>query len=486
MELSRSASNGTQQMTLFFEQLERREVLSAFTLHSNPGADHTIYLDFDGHVTEGTAWNNVPCQCLDQIITPPYSIDADPDFSETELANIETMWARSAEDFWPFDVNVTTQEPGTDRLSNSGGGDTTWGQRIVIGGSSSDWSGSSAGGLSFLGSFDWDSDTPAFVFENNFSGGLGIKGIAEAATHETGHTLGLGHDGTSVASLYVGHGNGETGWVPIMGNSALRQLTQWSQGEYPDANNQQDDLAVITTTNGFGYRVDSEGIIGQRDDVDVFEVVSTGVISLQIDPASVGPNLDILANLYNAQGVLISSSNPVDTLDATINWSGSGTFYLEIDGTGKPANGSDYGYSDYGSLGQYFISGTPTPVFIPPENPQIAWAIADFAAAEGGNNAVTPFTFTVTRTGDADYAATLEWTMVLDGTANAGDFVSVASGSVEFAAGQMTATITIFVAGDKKKEANETFHVVLTNASLGSFADDTALGTIINDDGGGQ
>ena len=29
-----------------------------FKLHSNPSAGHTIYIDFDGHVTVGTTWNS--------------------------------------------------------------------------------------------------------------------------------------------------------------------------------------------------------------------------------------------------------------------------------------------------------------------------------------------------------------------------------------------------------------------------------------------
>ena len=44
-----------------------------------------------------------------------------------------------------------------------------------------------------------------------------------------------------------------------MGDSRDRALTQWSRGEYPDANNTEDDLWIITTTNGFGYRTDDHG-----------------------------------------------------------------------------------------------------------------------------------------------------------------------------------------------------------------------------------
>jgi hypothetical protein len=34
------------------------DLSETFSLHSRPGADHVIYLDFDGHVTSGTAWND--------------------------------------------------------------------------------------------------------------------------------------------------------------------------------------------------------------------------------------------------------------------------------------------------------------------------------------------------------------------------------------------------------------------------------------------
>ena len=55
----RGTKNSTTQQ-LAFEPLELRDcpalVVPAFS--SLPGANHTIYLDFDGHITENTAWNS--------------------------------------------------------------------------------------------------------------------------------------------------------------------------------------------------------------------------------------------------------------------------------------------------------------------------------------------------------------------------------------------------------------------------------------------
>ena len=331
-----------------------------FLLHSNPGASKVIYMDFDGHVDD-----------------PAYSIDGnDSSFSDAELAEIQRAWEQASEDFLPFDVDVTTEDPGVAALQKTGAGDQYYGVRVVI----SQFDGSS-GGWAYLWSFSWNYDQPAYVDTNGV--GTGYKNVAEVVSHEAGHTLGLYHDGfddgITVSAYYAGHGSGETGWAPIMGAGYYRSLVQWSRGEYAGADQTEDDLAIITTFNGFGYRSDDhsnamasadplamldlttvsdEGIIERTADVDffVFET-GAGTIELDIDNFYRSPNLDILAQLYDVDGNLVASDNPTDQLDAYLNVNViGGTYFLSIEGIGKgdPATG----YSDYGSLGYYSISGT--------------------------------------------------------------------------------------------------------------------------------
>src|SRR5436190_1350609 len=214
---------------LRLELLEPRCCLALLVpaFSSLPGANHTIYLDFDGHVTQNTAWNKNWSN--PKITSPAYDIDGNANsFSSTELANIESAWKRVAEDYIPFQVNVTTVDPGVEALRRYGAGDTKWGVRVVI---TSDTEGTGAGGIGYVGSFTWSSDTPVFVYTK------GEKSIAEAASHEAGHSLGLAHDGTNRDEYYAGHGSGDASWAPLMGVGYYKNVTTWSRGEYKNASN---------------------------------------------------------------------------------------------------------------------------------------------------------------------------------------------------------------------------------------------------------
>src|SRR4030095_5463619 len=50
----------------------------------------------------------------------------------------------------------------------------------------------------------------------------------------------------SGTQYFAGQGSGNVSWAPIMGVGYYNNVTQWSKGEYPDANQTQDDVAIIT------------------------------------------------------------------------------------------------------------------------------------------------------------------------------------------------------------------------------------------------
>lgn len=375
-----------------------------FKLHSRPGSHRTLYLDFDGHTLTGTVWNDSYASG-GPIQAPPFDLDGNPAFNNTELLRIQSIWKRVAEDYAPFDVDVTTELVDEAVLTRSSLADIDYGVRVLISPLSS-YVGN-YGGIAYVGVFDQQGDyyKPALVFPERL--GQSEKAIAEAASHEAGHTLGLNHDGTTAGvGYYTGNGFGETGWAPIMGAGYYQNVTQWSKGEYALADNKQDDLVVIqghgllpvpddhgnsaatATYLPSGSTLAATGVIGLNGDRDVFAfVVGTGPVALQVSPAATGPNLDLLIELYDSAGVLLATNNPPAELAARLSLSlVAGTYFLHVRGTGF-GDPLVAGYTAYASLGQYLVTGT----VVDPSGHVAPVAVADANVVSGSVPLVVNF-----------------------------------------------------------------------------------------------
>jgi hypothetical protein len=240
--------------------------------------------------------------------------------------------------------------------------------------------------VAYTGSFTWGDNTPCWVFTTAL--GNNVKKIAEAGSHEAGHTLGLRHQATynatcgKISDYNTGTGTGEIGWAPIMGMGYDRNFTTWHLG--PNSVNcttMQSDLSVITrpNANGVTYRTDDytdsflgattapvtnkqfavSGVIAQSEDKDMFQfqVTKPGRLKLTAVPYSVGTNnsgsdLDLQVQLFNADKIQVGSYNPAPLLSSIVDTAlTTGTYYLLVDGKGNQFA------SEYGSLGSYALEG---------------------------------------------------------------------------------------------------------------------------------
>ena len=212
-----------------------------------------------------------------------------------------------------------------------------------------------------------------------------------------------------------------------MGVGYDKNVTSWDNGTYFGSNNGAatanygrgpNDMAVITTFNGFGYQLDqvgsapssaaaltvAGGVVSQFGRIETsldsdfysFQLQASGNVNLKFDPycyrayvdrdglwggsnllytapvsdgnsgtayADSGSNLDLAVGLYSSSGSLLGSFNGAG-LATTLAWSNlaAGTYYVKLDGVGvgNPTTSPANGYNDYGSVGNYLITGTIT------------------------------------------------------------------------------------------------------------------------------
>lgn len=351
-----------------------------FFLHSRPTSTHKLFIDFDGSTVSGTAWN---ASGLPNGFYPGYSLDGDPaTFTAAEQEDIQKIWQRVAEDYAPFDVDVTTEDPGAAAIDRTNGGDQNFGTRALV---SHNTTASAAvcnnncGGIAYLGVFDeigadHNYYQPAWVFGHLL--GNNNKSIGEAVSHEVGHNFGLNHDGrTSPAEgYYYGHDM----WAPIMGVGYNRPVVQWSKGEYASANNTENDLNIIaaggapviadeagSTVGAAAAGLLAKAYITSAADKDTFSLgTCNGAVTVNATGAPPSQNLDIQLELLDSAGTTVATDNPtsafvsadsVTGLNASVSVGvGAGSYYARVDGVGNGT--ASTGYTDYGSIGGYTLS----------------------------------------------------------------------------------------------------------------------------------
>lgn len=322
-------------------------------LQSLPGAIGVIYLDFDGETGPFPGWG-----------------DFNAVQSNANNTQIFDVWRMVCEDFQGFNLNITTDRKVFD---NAPVGRR---QQVII--TPTTTAAPGAGGVANLNSYNWSPSRPCWAFITTG------KSAAEVISHEIGHTLGLRHDGRTspLEEYYGGHGDGSVGWAPIMGVGYSEPLTQWSKGEYLNADETQDDLAVIVgNNNDVDYRIDDngatlatakyleiqsnnsvigEGIIETSGDTDAFRFTTIGgLATLNANTVALNPNLDIFAEIVNATTLAVIASNNPDTgINATVTFNlAAGDYLLRVRGTGRGVPLGD-GYTNYGCIGSYTLSGS--------------------------------------------------------------------------------------------------------------------------------
>ena len=346
----------------------------AFNLSSRPGASKTMYLDFTGYaLPAGTLWEQWETGAWD---FDPYDTDGDPStFSDQERREIIEQWVQIVEDFAAWDLNITTADPGSDALLRASELDQNYGIRNIMT-QQPEGFGPAFGGIAPVGVFGGvvqdTLDVHSYIC---FSVNKGSLNGSMTASHEAGHTLGLLHDGLDDLTYHPGSiDDGSSSWGPIMGAPFGRNISQWSDGDYPNATNFQDDLLIFTQApNNLPLLADDhagifssatplpggqtgEGTIAPSD-LDIFRVEAPcGVDALSLNVSGEGPNLDARVTVTRqSDGAVVADLDPNGTpaINATLSLA-PGVYFFTVRPSFEPV--TDGPISDYGSIGQYEIT----------------------------------------------------------------------------------------------------------------------------------
>lgn len=514
---------------------------------SKPGAPFTIFLDFDGATIENTEWNRSYQEDVFELSANAAA--SDPDY-------VYQVWARVAEDYAPFDVNVTTTDPGPDALYRTSEDDGEYGMTAVVTDTTDIAPAEDASGRAWLGGFGNEFLSPAMIFAP-IARDSNPPDVGNIVSHEIGHTLNLAHDGIGDDEYYGDTPAEPTSlWGPIMGAPWSAPLSQWSPGDYADATNPgQDDLAEITadtTLRTFAvfdgdtlwvdvyctdatdpnnpqpgdsaykpagpendpcaavgdeltlefyyagrttYAADDHGdvldeataldnasgeftaagVIGQSGERDVFSFLTGGgPVTVSAEGATVGANLDLRLELIDAAGELVAEANPeaatdlgsppddrtASGLDAQIETElETGLYYVRVSGAGQgdpgantPSNGS--GYTEYGSLGNYTVTGTaaafeaaPITIISPEDGDEVQPSPVEITgSAEPGSTVTLTLGDDVVGEGTTDDEGT--WSIVLTADLPYGESTITAQQTVGTIEVPETASVTLVVPVD--------------------------------------
>jgi hypothetical protein len=142
--------------------------------------------------------------------------------------------------------------------------------------------------------------------------------------------------------------------------------------------------------------------------------------------------------------------------------------------------GGEFGGGELGSINEIVDIGSSEPPLPPPPPPLPTLSIADASKLEG-NKGTTLLNLTVTLSNVSSSTVTVKYA-TSNGTALAKQDYTAISGTLTFQPGQTSRTISVAIKADRKREANETFSVQLSNPVGATIDDGVATATILNDD----
>ena len=307
--------------------------------------------------------------------------------------------------------------------------------------------------------------------------------VAWATSKETGDTATPGTDYTA-----------DSGTLSFAAGDTSKTVTVKVTGDQVDEANETLTLTLSNATGGadIGDATatgtitddDTRGIVLSKSSVTVTEASGTGrTASYKVKLASQPTGAVTVA--VSSGTTSAATVNKTSLSFTTTNWSTDQTVTVTgVDDSidNNPDRTATVGHrasgGDYGSVSRDLT------VTVTDDEGTASLSVANASVAEG-NSGEADLTFTVSLSPAAGHAVTVDWATSKEtgDTATPGTDYTAGSGTLSFAAGDTSKTVTVKVTGDQVDEANETLTLTLSNATGGAdIGGATATGTINDDD----
>lgn len=226
----------------------------------------------------------------------------------------------------------------------------------------------------------------------------------------------------------------------------------------PQPNVSISDVSLAEGNSGvtsFFFNVTLSEASGQTVTVD-YATVAGGTATLGNDYQPASGTLTFVPGELNKPVTVLVNGDPEIESDET--------FFVNLS---NPANGS---IAKGQGLGRIVNDESVAP-------PTVQFSQASYSIQED----LGAITITVTRTGDTSGAAAVDYATV-DGTATQKSDYEIAAGSLSFAPGETSKTLSLLLNEDIHVEGNEAFTVALSNASGASLGQQSTTTVMISDD----
>jgi hypothetical protein len=319
----------------------------------------------------------------------------------------------------------------------------------------------------YQGSVTVDYATADFTVDEEYWYGPGAKAGTDYVAKSGTLTFPEGQTSLTVPVQVMGDRVAESTeyfWLKLSNPTSAQLGTSYGTGSITD------DEPYVSITGGSV----TEGHSGTKNTTFTVTLSNTYDLPVVVSYATADGSATVAGGDYQAKTstVTIPAGQPSNTFTVVVKGDrlGEGDEYFAVNMTAATNAG----------LGYPTASAT-----IVDDEPRIS--ILNAVSVKEGANGTKVMTFTVVLSAAYDQTVTVKYG-TSDGSATVADNDYLAkTGTLTFLAGQTTQKITVTIKGDKKREQNEWFAVILSDSSSNAYIGTAvAYATILNDDTKGR